>query len=347
MRFVKHVQSSTLHNPLLGGKVDTQQIEIRRDPLTGHQAAFNPRLTDKVAMFYGATDYALVERLARESEARCFLCGEKWRETTPTYPEALVPGGRIQVGDSILFPNLFPIAQVHAVIRVGARHFLPLPDFQAATIRDAFSCAMQLVRRLSSSEPSARFLTLCANYLGPAGASIAHPHFQLVGGDLPCTWLEQALACGKAYAKEIGSCYWTDLLATEKQSPERYLGRTGTAEWITAFSPAGANEVQAILPQRRHFLELNEADLAGLADGLAKVLAGYHAMGISTFNFAIYSGELGTTDDGMRCLLRIVSRQNVYENYRADDYFLQKLLRNELILTPPEVLAATLRQQFT
>ena len=47
-----------------------------------------------------------------------------------------------------------------------------------------------------------------------------------------------------------------------------------------------------------------------------------------------------------RCFLRVISRQNVCENYRADDYFLQKLLRNEIILTPPEILASTLRDFF-
>ena len=66
-------------------------------------------------------------------------------------------------------------------------------------------------------------------------------------------------------------------------------------------------------------------------------------MGISTFNFSIYSGRFGAGDDSFRCFLRVVSRQNVYANYRTDDYFLQKMLRNELILTPPEVLASTLR----
>ena len=69
-------------------------------------------------------------------------------------------------------------------------------------------------------------------------------------------------------------------------------------------------------------------------------------MGVSTFNFTLYSGPLGAHDEAFRCFLRVISRQNVYENYRTDDYFLQKLLRNELILTPPETLAASLRDAF-
>ena len=88
---------------------------------------------------------------------------------------------------------------------------------------------------------------------------------------------------------------------------------------------------------------MDDKDLEGLAQGLSCVLKGYESMGVSTFNFAVYSGPLGEGDDSVRCYLRIISRQNVYENYRTDDYFLQKLLRNELILTPPEILAAKMR----
>jgi len=346
MNFARHVQSSTFHNPMLGGRLDTQQVEIRRDPLTGHQAAFNQRLEDKVAMFYGATDQALVEQLARDSEERCFLCADRWKQATPTYPEELVRGGRIQVGDAVLFPNIFPVSQVHAVIRVGSHHLLPLAQFAAPLIRDAFGAALQLTRRLAQVDPSVRYLTIDANFLAPAGASIAHPHFQVVGGDLPCTWLEQTLHQSQAWVREQGSCYWTDLLESERRIGERFIGETGPAQWLTTFSPQGANEVLALLPHRSNFLELDDADVAGLADGLSRVLAGYHALGVSTFNFALFSGELGVRSDAFRCCLRLVSRQNVYANYRADDYFLQKLLRNELILTPPEVLAAALKKQF-
>ncbi len=43
-------------------------------------------------------------------------------------------------------------------------------------------------------------------------------------------------------------------------------------------------------------------------------------MGFSSFNFTLYSGPLSSRDDSFRCFLRIISRQNLHENYRADDY---------------------------
>ena len=343
IRFEKHVQKSTFHNPMRGNELDTQEITIRRDPLTGGQSAFNPVLEDKVAAFFGPSDQALIDRLAQESQARCFLCGDTWKLATPTYPKELVPEGRIRVGEAVLFPNLFPVAQVHAVIRVGDRHYVRLGDFEPAMILEALQASSKFVKALASLEPDVRYLTINGNYLHPAGASIPHPHFQIVGADLPFTYMEGLLHHSRRYLKEQGTCYWSDLVEEEKGLGERYIGQTGTTSWIASFSPQGTNEVLGILPARRDFPEMDEDDLRGLAEGLCFVLKGYDSMGISTFNFAVYSGPLGGEDDSLRCFIRIISRQNVYENYRTDDYFLQKLLRNELILTPPEILATTMR----
>lgn len=346
IEFVKHTQKSTLHNPMMNNELDTQELEIRKDPLTGAQSVFNPRLEDKVAMFYGKSDAALIEKMAKESESRCFLCGDRWKAMTPTYPADLVPSGRIQIGEAVLFPNIFPAAQVHAVIRVGDRHYVPLAEFDPLPVAEALRASLQLTKELSGKDKTVRYMTINANYLGPAGASIAHPHFQIVGGDLPFSYLESILALSRQYFDANKSCFWSDLAEAERKTGERYIGATGSVEWITAFSPQGTNEIIGVLPERTRFGEMDERDVKGLAGGIVKVLHGYDDMGISTFNLAVYSGPLGERDEAIRCFVRIISRQNVYENYRTDDYFLQKLLRNELILTPPEMLAKNMRRHF-
>ena len=345
IEFIKHYQKSDFHNPMMNNDLDTQELEIRKDPLTGAQSVFNARLEDKVATFYGASDTTLIKKMAKESESRCFLCEDRWKTMTPTYPEDLVPGGRISVGEAVLFPNIFPAAQIHAVIRVGRKHYVPLAEFDTKTVADALQASLKLTQYLSNDE-SIQYLTINGNYLGPAGASIAHPHFQVVGGDLPFTYLALVFNQSKAYYTSNQTCFWSDLVTVEKNSGERYIGASGSVEWLTVFSPQGTNEIIGVLPERMHFLEMDEKDVHGLASGMVNVLRGYAAMGLSTFNFAFYSGPLGHPDPSFRCFIRIISRQNVYENYRTDDYFLQKLLRNELILVRPEVLAENLQQYF-
>ncbi|MEW6441735.1 MAG: hypothetical protein AB1640_12440 [bacterium] len=347
IRFEKHFQQSTFRNPMMGNQLDTQKVEIRTDPLTGQKSLFNPRLEDKVAIINPPSDLALIERQARESEPKCFICGERWKLTAPAYPDEIVPGGRVQKGEAVLFPNLFPVYQVHAVIRVGERHYVPLAEFAVSDLHEAFLATGDFARALSRAALGVRFLTLNANYLGPAGASIAHPHFQVVGGDIPFNVLENLLARGGEYRRKFFSCYWTDLVEKEKELGERYIGRTGTVDWLTSFSPAGTNEVLGILPSRRELLEMDEEDWLGLALGVSAVLKGYGSLGISTFNFGFLSGPLGSGDEAFRCQMRIISRQNVHENPRADDYFMQKILGNQLILNTPEFLATKFRAAFT
>jgi galactose-1-phosphate uridylyltransferase len=346
IRFIKHTQKSIIHNPMMNNELDTQELEIRKDPLTGAQSVFNPRLTDKLTMFFGKTDTALIERLAEKSRSNCFLCEERWKRFTPTYPRDLIPEGRIQIGQAVLFPNIFPAAQIHGVIRVGERHHVPLAEFDSATVGDAFETSLELARRLKATNSGVKYLTINGNYLGPAGASIAHPHFQVVGGDLPFTYLENIMARSQEYFQKHQACFWNDLVELEKANGERYIGSTGPVEWLASFSPSGSSEVLGILPERSQFLEFDRDDVTGLAQGLVKVLCGYAGMGISTFNFSIYSGLLGETNESFRCFIRVISRQNVYENYRTDDYFLQKLLDNELVITPPEMLTKNIQAYF-
>ena len=115
---------------------------------------------------------------------------------------------------------------------------------------------------------------------------------------------------------------------------------------MTAFSPMGMNEVNAFHDGKADFGLLTEAELYDLSYGISKVLLLYEAFGHLSFNYCILSVRDPLCADSFRCLLRIVNRQNLYPNYRNDDYFLQKLLHSDFIINLPEELAAQLRQLF-
>ncbi|MCE5333117.1 MAG: hypothetical protein LLG06_00860 [Desulfobacteraceae bacterium] len=346
IRFEIHLQKSMFHNPMFDNGLDTQELEIRKDPLTGRQSVFNPRLEGKAAVFFGSSDQELIDRIARESEPKCFLCEDRWKRMTPTYPESMVPGGRVIVGETVLFPNLFPVSRVHAVIRVGARHSIALRDFSPELVGEAFRAAREFSDLLYKADGASRFVTLNGNYLGPAGASIPHPHFQMLGSDLPFTHLEELLRLSHAYREAHSTCFWTDLIEKERQISQRFIGETGGVSWLTSFSPQGTNEVLGIVGDATNLREMTAEDFEDLARGFSAVMRAYAALGHSTFNFSLYSGPQDQTEKSFRCFLRIITRQNVYANYRTDDYFLQKLLRNEIILNTPEKLAQHMVREF-
>ena len=115
---------------------------------------------------------------------------------------------------------------------------------------------------------------------------------------------------------------------------------------MTAFSPLGSNEVTAVHETEGDFAFLSDADLGELSGGLSRVLAFYESLGHLSFNFTLYAARQPQAGEGLRCLLKIINRQNLYPNYRNDDYFLQKMLQSELILNLPEDLSVEARKKF-
>ena len=150
----------------------------------------------------------------------------------------------------------------------------------------------------------------------------------------------------RAYYQQTGSSYYSDLIDEEKKFGSRYIFQKGRWHWITAFSPTGSNEVNAVHEDETDFGLFSEEDIENLSCGISSVLAFYESLGYLSFNYSLFSVRRSSSEEGFRCLLKIINRQNLYPNYRNDDYFLQKLLQSELIIDLPEEQAEKLRGNF-
>jgi galactose-1-phosphate uridylyltransferase len=193
---------------------------------------------------------------------------------------------------------------------------------------------------------AAVFSTVCANYLLPAGASLVHPHVQMLVTPVAYSYHARLLDAARRYYEKNGSSYYDDLIAAEKRVNERYISQQNNWHWLAAFSPLGSNEITAIHETETDFAALSDDDLNDLSRGISAVLLMYERLGHLSFNYALYSVRRGGRDEGQRCIFKIISRQNLYPNYRSDDYFLQKMLQTELIFSLPEELAEQLRKIF-
>ncbi len=339
-------QAVEFHYPAKDGQPDRQEIEVRLDPLTEHQSILSGALKGKVSVLFPETDYDYLRQWFEDTKERCFMCNGKWRQTTPRYPERLLPGGRIARGEIALFPNLYSLAPYHAVVMIGEKHGRTVDELSASLLYDAFSVSLEFIRRCFEFDSEAHYFTINANFMPPAGGSAVHPHLQIVGSQFPTTHHRLLLEKSLAYYRDTSSCYWLDLIETERQTGERWLGEIGPSRWFTAFSPMGVNEVNAVWPNASHFLEWDDKDIQALAEGIQRALLTYHDLKFSTFNYSCFSGPLGEATPEFRCFLRLINRQNISPHYRTDDYFLQKLLRNEIIIQQPEQLASLIRERF-
>ncbi len=341
--FTTWQQLSQFHNPLKNGELDTQAIEIRQDPLTGCQSILNEAFRGKISFAFPQTDYDYLHRRMNETGDQCFMCEGKWRLTSPRYPEDLLPGGRLERGETVLFPNLFPFAPYHAVVMVGEKHGRTLDQFSPSLLFDAFSVCLEFIKRCFDADPKTPYFTINANFMPPAGSSIMHPHLQVIGSPIPSTHLRVLLEKSLAYQRDKGSCYWTDLIETEKESGQRWVAQFGASSWFTAFSPVGVNEVDAVWPDKSNFTQWGEDDVRALAEGISLTLSAYHELKFSTFNLTCFSGPLGKSLPEFRSFLRLINRQNMHPHYRTDDFYLQKLHEDEIIVTPPEQLASFIK----
>lgn len=334
------------HNPMKGGELDRQKLEVRLDPLTEHQSILCDQLKGKISVLFPDTDYAYFQKRIDDTKGQCFMCDGKWRKTSPRYPERIIPEGRLERGEVALFPNLFPLAPYHAVVMVGDKHGRTLEDFSSTLLFDAFSVCIDFIERCFRVDREVRFFTINANFMPPAGGSIVHPHFQIIGSPLPSTHHRLLLEKSLDYFRDTGSCYWLDLIETEKELGQRWLGEIGSSRWFTAFSPMGSNEVNAVWPHNSHFLQWNDQDVWSMAEGVNRVLLAYHDLKFSTFNLSCFSGPLEEAAPEFRCFLRLINRQNMHLHYRTDDFYLQKLMRNEVIIYPPEHLASLIGKRM-
>ncbi len=332
-------------NPMKDFAEDVQTLQIRKDPLLGDTSVFNPGLKDKAQIFFGSCDRELIERLVEDTAKTCFFCGEAVHKSTPRFTPDFSSEGRIRVGEALLFPNLFSLGTYHPVIRLCDAHFLELSEFTPDLLQNGFLAARKFIHIAYAKDPEVAYAAVTANYLFPAGASLVHPHLQMIATPVPYSYQARMLKALSSWQEENGTSYFDDLAAEEKGGP-RYIGKTGGWQWLTPFSPLGNNEVMAIHDDLGDLDALSDDDLNNLSSGIAKVLAYYETLGHLSYNYALYSVRQGREDGSFRALLKIITRQNLYANYRNDDYFLQKLLQSELIITPPEELAENLRSCF-
>lgn len=347
IEFESSVETARFCSPLAGMEITEQSIEVRRDPLTGATALSTSGLETKERMYAGATDWDHAEELARKARAGCFFCPETVLEATPRYPETIVAGGRLRRGGVLLFPNVFPLAVVHAVGVNPDAHFLRPSGFTAEVLREWLDAAVDFARRVERACEGLKHLEVCCNHMLPAGASLVHPHFQVLAGVTPPMRVRDVWERASAFRRRHGVSYWRTLVDEETRRAERFIGEAAGCTWLAPFAPSGNREIVAIVPESARVAELEDEQISALAVGLSRILTWYERLGLSAFNFALTGGPLAGERRDHAVVLRIVARSASRPDYRTDDFFLQKLLGGELIFASPEEMAATLRPEFT
>jgi len=339
----KQVSQAVFLSPLKNFELDSQEIETRLDPLTGYTCIV--RTGRKVWQQLYTTDEKLLAEIVEQSRGRCFFCPDKVYESTPKYPEELIPGGRIMVGEACLFPNLFAQKEYSAIAVITHQHFVPLDEFTTDMLANAFKACSIYFKQVYEKK-SVRYAEIGFNYLFPAGASIPHPHLQVMASHWPYFLTSYLVDHSREYYTKASVSFWEELVQTEKEIGQRYIGCLGNTEWLVPFAPMREDEVHGVVRNKSNFLEFDDSDWEGLADGISRVFKYYQDKGLSSCNFALYSGPLNEKLDYLWAGVRIVSRSSVQAQPINDMWYSQNILYDGLVTEPPEEIASSLRSYF-
>ena len=340
MDFKSQRKETLVLNPM--EKMQPKRIpsEIRWDPLTGRTA----RICHFMKLQWPKPHF---ETIIAGTQANCPFCPEKVMQVTPCFTSDIASEGRMQLNDMVLFPNIAPYDSLGAVATMGGQHYIPMTDFTAERICDAFKLAMMFFRQVDKmGHPESVYHIVNWNYMPPAGSSLIHSHLQVFATSSEPNLMREELTAAKVYFSEHHSNFWDDLVAEEVAADVRYLGKIGRSHWMLSYAPLGvAGDVLALVEGVSATLELNDNDLMDISQGLIRLMKAYDRMGIYSFNMNFFPGQPG--DDFARFHLIFSPRTFFNQSLGTPDIgALRNLFNETLCMAYPEEIRNMLKPDF-
>jgi UDPglucose--hexose-1-phosphate uridylyltransferase len=346
MEFHKESMTAEFLNPLRGFKRDAKSIEYRSDPLTGYRSRVSADRAKRVKQAQGVAEE--VADIAARSAKGCCFCPDNIDGGTTRFAPGFMTGddARITVGQCTLFPNLHPFTEFHAVATMTTRHYLELDEFTPRMIEDNLTATCKYIALVNRRYADAVYPVWLWNHLPPSGASILHPHAQVSVERAPVPELEAVLRKSKKYLRDKGVSFWQELIDTEKKAGERFIGENASVAVIASFAPRGNREVQIISKRVSGLVDFDKRHTHDFADAVVKVLRGYKAMGMNSFNLVTYSAAIGDRSEHFRFNARIISRPIFQPLYTNDTGSIERFYGISIIEAMPEQVAVEMRKWF-
>lgn len=327
-----------LHDPRRGFAEVEVESEVRYDPLTANSA----RICHFAHSGTRPPDLASIAAATRDD---CPFCPERIEAVTPRFPEDFVAGGRLRHGGAVLFPNLFPYDDVSGIAAMCAEHFIAMDAVPEQVVVDGLTAARDFLRlAVGRVAGDAAYGIVTWNYMPASGGSQVHPHMQVVATSNPGNALRRELAAAAEWRARRGAAYADELVAAERDGP-RWIGEEGGVAWLAPFAPSGLlGDAQALFAGRSAVTDLADADIAAFARGLARVLRGFAAQGLWSFNLCLMPDASGRESRRHALSARLLPR--FYLNPRlhvSDVAYMHLLLEERFSMTYPEEIAARLR----
>ena len=320
---------------------DIQTIEYRQDPLTGATCRINARRARRPKQAP-----ALPEPAEVANPGNCPFCPENIERATPRFPDDFSPHGCIRKEQCRLFPNLFPLAEHHAVAVLTEAHFVPAAGFAASDIMNSLAATLEYLSLIHRQNPRAEYPLYVWNHLPPSAASIIHPHIQVLADRQPTSYQHRLLEASREHQERTGRNFWLELVEEEKKRGVRFIGEAGAISALASYAPQGNREVLMVFRKASSLADLDAGLIADFAQVVVSLLRGYHETGVSSFNLTTFSGPYGEALGYYNLNAKLIARPAFQSFYRNDTGVLERLHGEADIEMEPEQVAVQMRASF-
>lgn len=339
LTFTARVVSAKFIDP--DGKLVQQPIEIRTNPLTGRtcRIAFG-RTAEKET---GTDNFPPPPPDAGDT-ANCPFCRPQVESRTPRLNPDLADEPRLSYEESLLFPNLFPYGSYSAVSLFNNEHFVEIGQAAPSSYTSCFLNCCRYLARVMDYDARAVYMAITQNHLPSAGGSLVHPHLQINADRVAANHQRVLLERVNDYYQNSGNYFFSSYIGHEKNDGSRYLGATGSWEWVAAFAPEGFFEIWGILPRVTSLQHPSRTDWEDLVQGVMNVQRFYRSLNRNGYNMGLLSVEV----PGSRLELRLVLmvRSNYAPWVRSDHTGFEVMLGDMATFVAPEQTAEWARPFF-
>ena len=187
--------------------------------------------------------------------------GWTYRVVSNKFPALRIEGDLEPSGEG-LFDRLNGVG-AHEVVVETPDHTASLAALPVDLVADVLLAFRERMLDLKK-DPRFEYVLVFKNYGEAAGASLEHPHSQLIATPIIPIMLTEELTCSAQYWNMKERCVWCDILRQERRAGKRVILESSGFTVLAPFAPRFPFETW-ILP-RRHRSAFEESDIDELRD---------------------------------------------------------------------------------
>lgn len=335
IEFRRETLVTQIKSPLKKFRKETQEIEVREDPLTGEKVRVNINRTKRLH----ATRYDF-SNFVKLSKRNCPFCPENLEKKTSKFVNGKE---RISKNNIVIFPNLFPYSSNHAILVMTKKHYLSLNQFTSDLLTKSLEAAKEFFDYNRKKNKKLRYPSINFNYMPPAGASLIHPHMQLLIEPKPLHYVKFLLKKSENFYRKNKKNYWIELIETEKELRERFIGETKYFVFIARYAPKKNDDILIIGKRVTSIFELKKNSIEDLSNGLSLLFKKLHKkLKVNSLNLSSFSAGLNDVKKFYRLNFEIIARNRLQPFYTNDIGFMEYMQREPVAETLPEDTAKSL-----